>query len=116
MLTLAPNARVYLHLPPTDLRKSFDGLTGLVRSAFHADPFDGSWFLFLNKRRDRIKILYWDRDGLALWYKRLERGTFETLTAADDAATRELDAAQLAMLLSGVSLDATRRKRWTKAG
>ena len=71
---------------------------------------------FLNKRRDRIKILYWDRDGLALWYKRLESGTFETLTSAGEATTRELDAAQLAMLLSGVSLAATRRKRWTKAG
>lgn len=116
MLTLAPNTRVFLHLPPTDLRKSFDGLSGLVRSAFVADPLDGSWFLFLNKRRDRIKILYWDRDGLALWYKRLESGTFETLTATGDAATRELDAAQLAMLLSGVSLEATRRKRWTQVG
>jgi transposase len=116
MLSLPRNTRIYLHLPPTDLRKSFDGLTGLVRSAFAADLLDGGWFLFLNKRRDRIKILYWDHDGLALWYKRLESGTFEQIRAlADDASTRELDATQLALLLSGVRLDAARRKRFARA-
>jgi len=113
MLSLAHHTRIFLHVPPTDLRKSFDGLGGLVRSAFDQDLLDGSWFLFLNKRRDRIKILYWDRDGLALWYKRLESGTFEALTADGAAATRELDAAQLAMLLSGVTVaSAERRKRF----
>jgi transposase len=66
MLSLSANVRIFLHVPPTDMRKSFEGLSGLVRSAFHADPLDGSLFLFVNRRRDRIKILYWDRDGLAL--------------------------------------------------
>lgn len=117
MLSLAHNTRIYLHLAPTDLRKSFDGLSGIVRSAFAADLLDGGWFLFLNKRRDRIKILYWDHDGLALWYKRLEAGTFEQLRAApDDSTTREIDATQLALLLSGVRLDAARRKRFARAG
>jgi transposase len=117
MLSLPRNTRIYVHLPPTDLRMSFDGLSGIVRSAFAADLLDGGWFLFLNKRRDRIKILYWDRDGLALWYKRLEAGTFEQLRAlADDSTTRELDATQLALLLSGVRLDVARRKRFARAG
>jgi transposase len=117
MLSLAHNTRIYLHVPPTDMRKSFDGLTGLVRSVFKADPLDGSWFLFFNRRRDRIKILYWDRDGLVLWYKRLESGTFEQLRSADETATRELDVTQLNLLLSGVTLgSAQRRPRFSTAG
>jgi transposase len=117
MLSVAYQTRIFLHVPATDLRKSFDGLGGLVRSAFGSDPCDGSWYLFFNRRRDRVKILYWDRDGLALWYKRLERGTFEALRAVDGSATRELDVTQLTLLLSGVSVEsAQRRKRFAKAG
>jgi len=99
------------------MRKSFDGLSGIVRSAFDADPLDGSLFLFINRRRDRLKILYWDRDGLALWYKRLEAGTFEVLACHNDQGHVEIDATQLAMILNGVSLhSAKRRKRYAKAG
>ena len=117
MLTLASHARIYLHAQPTDMRKSFDGLCGLVRSVFRADPLDGSLFLFVNRRRDRIKMLWWDRDGLALFYKRLEAGTFEVIQPPDDAATVEIDATQLAMLLSGVTLaSAQRRKRYARPG
>ena len=118
MLSLSANVRIFLHVPPTDMRKSFEGLSGLVRSAFHADPLDGSLFLFVNRRRDRIKILYWDRDGLALWYKRLEAGTFEVIPAAEeDSPTVEIDATQLALLLGGICLaSAKRRKRYAKAG
>lgn len=113
MLSLAPQVRIYLHVHATDLRKSFDGLSALVRSVFRADPLDGSVFLFLNRRRDRIKMLLWDRDGLLLVYKRLEVGTFETIPACDGSATVEIDATQLAMLLGGVSLaSAKRRKRY----
>jgi transposase len=117
MLTLAPHLRIYVHAQATDMRKSFDGLSGLVRAVFQADPLDGSLFLFLNRRRDRIKLLYWDGDGLALWYKRLERGGFEAIPAADGSATVEIDATQLAMLLGGVTLaSAKRRKRYARAG
>ena len=117
MLSVAHNARIFVHVPATDLRMSFDGLGGLVRSAFGADPCDGSWFLFFNRRRDRVKVLYWDRDGLALWYKRLESGTFEALAAVGGAATRELDVTQLTLLLSGVTIEsAQRRKRFAQAG
>lgn len=110
MLSLSPRTRVYLHVAPTDMRKSFDGLTGLVRSVFQADPLEGDWFLFLNRRRDRIKILYWDRDGMALWYKRLSRGTFERLRSATADTPLELDATQLALLLSGVTIESARRR------
>jgi len=118
MLTLSPQLRIYVHTGATDMRKSFDGLSGLVRSVFQADPLDGSLFLFLNRRRDRVKILYWDRDGLALWCKRLERGTFEMIPAADGAAAIEIDSTQLAMWLGGVSLTAAaqRRKRYRMTG
>jgi hypothetical protein len=117
MLSLSPNTRIYLHLPPTDMRKTFDGLSGLVRSAFGMDPLDGSWFLFLNRRRDRIKILAWDRDGYLLVYKRLEAGTFESLQSADNSATLELDATQLTLLLNGVTLaSAKRRPRHSQVG
>jgi len=109
--------RIYLHAAPTDMRKSFDGLSALVRSVFKADPLDGSLFLFVNRRRDRIKALYWDRDGLALWYKRLERGSFEIVQAADGQSTVEIDATQLALLLAGVTLSsAKRRKRYSVVG
>lgn len=117
MLTFAPNLRIYLHTQATDMRKGFDGLSGLVRSVFAADPTDGSLYLFINRRGDRIKMLWWDRDGLALFYKRLEVGGFEMLKAADDSAVVEIDATQLAMLLGGVTLaSAQRRKRYSRAG
>ena len=115
MLNFASNLRIFLHARPTDMRKSFDGLCGLVRSELQADPLDGSLFLFVNRRGDRIKMLWWDRDGLALFYKRLESGTFEMLRSENDAAAVELDATTLAMLLGGVALDSVkRRKRYSR--
>jgi transposase len=113
MLTLPSQARVYLCTAAVDLRKSFDGLCGLVESVFQRNVLNGHLFLFLNKRRDRIKALWWDRDGLIIWYKRLEGGTFEIPRAAGDAQQLELDATDLAMLLGGVSFaTAKRRKRY----
>ena len=69
MISLPHPVRVFLHTPPTDLRKGFDALSGLVTTAFSQDPTSGHLFLFVNRRRDRLKILYWDRDDLAIWYK-----------------------------------------------
>ena len=116
MLTFAPNVRIYVHARPTDMRKSFDGLCALVRGVFQADPLCGSLFLFVNRRGDRLKAMWWDRDGLALFYKRLESGTFEMLRGEGEGATIEIDATQLALLLNGVSLaSARRRKRYRRA-
>ena len=66
MLSVAPAAAIYVYTRPTDMRKGFDGLCGIVRQELGSDPLDGSLFLFINRRRDRVKILWWDRDGLAL--------------------------------------------------
>jgi transposase len=118
MIMLPSAVRIFLCTRPTDLRKSFDGLTGLVQECFGQDPLTGHLFLFLNRRRDCLKILYFDRDGLAIWYKRLEAGTFQRpRTAEGDGDGVELQAAQLAMLLSGIDMRSARqRKRFPHAG
>ena len=115
MIAVPSDANIFLYSSPTDMRKSFDGLSGIVRSELGQEPTDGSWFLFINRRQDRIKILHWDRDGLALWYKRLEAGTFERVRGEEGPAVR-IDTTELSMLLGGMSLGAAkRRKRFTSA-
>jgi transposase len=117
MLSLPASVRVYLSTQPADMRKGFDGLCVLVQQVFQRDPLEGHLFLFLNRRRDRLKILYWDRDGLALWYKRLELGTFQWPAQRGDAPGLELDATQLALLLGGIDVhSAQRRRRYARAG
>ena len=76
MLTLPPSVRIWCCASPTDLRRGFDGLSGLVRSQLHADPLSGHLFVFFNRKADRLKVLYWDRDGTSIWYNRLECGRF----------------------------------------
>jgi transposase len=116
MILLPSPVRIFLCTRSTDLRKSFDGLSGLVPECFGQDLLTGHLFLFLNRRRDRIKILYFDRDGLAIWYKRLEIGSFQLpLAGVQDGI--ELEPAQLAMLLSGIDLRSARqRKRFQLPG
>jgi transposase len=117
MLTFPHAVRIFLHTEAVDLRKSFDGLSGLVSQAFpDEDLLSGHLFLFLNRRRDRIKILHWDADGLAIWYKRLEAGSFE-IPGTTATGGVELRPAQLAMILSGIDLRSARqRKRFGRAG
>ena len=103
--------RVYLCTSTTDMRKGFDTLAVLVRDDLGYDPLSGHLFLFVGRRRDRIKILYWDRDGYALWYKRLEKGTFRMPVAKPDAASIELKASELAMLLEGIDLRSIKRRK-----
>ena len=83
---LSAAVRVFLCTRPTDMRKSFDGLSGLVQEFLGQDPLSGHLFLFLNRRRDRVKILFWERDGLVIWYKRLEVGSFQNLDPTASAA------------------------------
>ena len=120
---LSAAVRVFLCTQPTDMRKSFDGLQGLVHQYLGQDPLSGHLFLFLNRRRDRLKLLWWDRDGLVIFYKRLEAGTFQQLNPAVCAGPRsgeagiELSATELGLLLSGIDLaSARRRKRYARAG
>lgn len=103
--------RVLLCTSPTDMRKGFDTLAVLVRDGLGYDPMSGHLFLFVGRRRDRLKILYWDRDGYALWYKRLEKGTFRMPVAKADAASIELKASELAMLLEGIDLRSIKRRQ-----
>jgi transposase len=111
MIAIPVGAAIHLCTSVTDMRTSFDGLSGIVRHEFGREPDDGSLFLFINRRRDRIKILYWENGGFALWYKRLEAGTFEVVTSSDERPVVTIDATELSMLLSGVSLQSVRRRK-----
>ena len=126
MLTLSRTTRVFLATGPTDMRKGFDGLFALVENVIREDPFSGHLFVFRNRRRDRLKILWWDRDGLAIFYKRIERGTFQFPTDAAVRKTKsvpgisprqemsqrcEIRADELALLLEGIDLASVKRRR-----
>jgi len=110
MLSVPGTVKIFLCLQPTDMRKSIDGLAGLASSVLAQDPLSGHLFVFAGKRRDRVKLLYFDGDGYALWYKRLEIGVFR-LPAATDQASVMLSPAELTMLLSGVDLASVRRTK-----
>jgi len=114
MLSLPANAQVFVCARPIDLRKSFDGLCAAVEVVFQRSVLDGHLFLFLNKRRDRLKALWWDRDGCAIFYERLEVGRFELPRDADERGHLTLDATALAMLLGGVPLATPRRPRYSR--
>lgn len=111
VLTISPAVRIYLATGTTDLRRSIDGLSALVRERFTLDPLSGHLFLFRNRRGDRLKILAWDRSGFWVLYKRLERGTF-AWPAEPAGAPVEMPSADLLLLLSGVEITHTRRRRW----
>ncbi len=99
MLALAGDTRFFLHRDPIDLRKGFEGLCFIVEVFFKQDVTGGGYFIFLNKRRDRMKVLYWDGDGLAIWYKRLEKGTFPSRNIDKSLMERR----EFLMLLEGVT-------------
>jgi transposase len=110
MLSLPAQVRIFAATAPVDFRKAHDGLVAIVREGFGHDPFDGSIFVFFNRRRDRIKLLLWDRNGFWLWYKRLERGTFRVLHASSGERV-EIHRAELAMILEGIDLEAGKIRR-----
>lgn len=107
---------IYVATSPVDMRKSFDGLAAVVKNGFQRNPLDGTFFVFINRAADRLKILYWDRDGYALWYKRLEAGRFRIPVALVDGSkpVALVTAAQLAMILEGIEpVVVKQRKRFT---
>jgi transposase len=116
MLTLPPSTRVFVATQPADMRRGFDGLLAIVRDFLgHDDPFAGHLFVFRNKRGDRIKVLWWDRDGLAIFYKRLESGNFVLPAAAADARQVEMTAADLQLILQGIDpAKVQRSKRYSR--
>ena len=115
MISLPASVRVYLCTVPCDMRRSFDGLQGLVARVMQLDALAGHLFVFSNRKRDRVKILYWDRDGFAIWSKRLEEGTYAMPFGKAREARCELNAPELSALLSGIDLSqAKRRKRYRR--
>lgn len=116
MIQLLAAVRVFVCTQPTDMRKGFDGLTGLAEHLLRQDPLSGHLFVFRNRARNRLKVLYWDQDGLAIWYKRLERGTFQLpsdLLPADAqrSVSAEISASELALLLGGIELASVKRRK-----
>jgi transposase len=111
MLSLPLPVRIFVCTQNADMRKSFDGLAQMVREFLGQDPLSGHLFVFRSKRGDRLKLLYWDGDGMALFYKRLEKGTYRFPPVPEDAHGLEIRAADLTMILDGVDLDSVKRQK-----
>jgi transposase len=113
MLAISPGIKIYLHTEPIDMRKSFDGLFGVIKNDFQLDVRNGGLFMFLNQRRNRIKLMYWDRDGIAIWQKRLERGCFQRPLRSTDGKHLVVEPAELQWILTGIELSSIKmRKRY----
>ena len=111
MLWLSAVHRYFLHREKTDMRKGIDGLSGLVRSGLKRDPLSGEIFIFFNHRRTQVKLLHWERDGFSVYYKRLERGTYEIPLIDEQNGSAELKSDQLMLILQGIELSSVRRRK-----
>lgn len=111
MLSLSSSIRIFVCATPTDMRKQFDGLRALVTHSLGQDVMTGDYFVFINRAKNRCKVLCWDRDGFALWAKRLERGRFQLPACDPQTEATEIDATTLAMMLGGVDLQSARRRK-----
>ena len=109
MLSISQSQRYYIHRKPTDMRKGFDGLSGIVRNEFLQNPLNGDVFIFLNKQRNRIKILQWQGDGFAIYYKRLEKGTFE-IPKNKCLSTGLITSQQLLLIMEGIQLSSVKKR------
>jgi transposase len=118
MLNLSELVRIYFCTEPTDMRKGFDTLAALVRDGLGYDPLSGHLFVFRSRRGDRVKLLWWDRDGLTLYYKRLEESTFRFPRSGDpQARSVEVSSQELSLLLWGIDpAGVKRQKRFSRAG
>lgn len=113
MFALSPENKFHLYSQPTDMRKSFDGLSGLVTDNLLGNPCNGDVFIFINRRRDKIKLLHWQGIGFTLYYKRLEEGTFELPRYNKGVGSITLDYAQMVMVIDGLSIkNVHKRKRY----
>lgn len=111
MFTLGSNHRFQLYSEPTDMRKSFDSLSGLVQNNLGQSPMNGEVFIFINKTRNKIKLLHWSGSGFVLYYKRLESGTFELPQYDIRAGSYQLDYSQLVMLIDGICIKNIQQKK-----
>ncbi len=113
MFAVTSTTRVFLYMRAVDMRRSYDGLHAIVQGEFNRDIRLGDYFMFINRRRDRVKIVWWDRDGLAIYMKRLEAGTIQKMIVPGDPKSLIIDQAQLSMLLTGIDVsNISRRKRY----
>jgi transposase len=114
MLSLPPSVRVFVATQPVDGRKGADSLMVIVRDILEHDPLSGHLYVFFSRRCDRVRVVYWDRDGFAMWTKRLQRGRFRpTFTADSRLSVSTIESAELSLVLEGIELrDARRRPRW----
>lgn len=114
MLSLPPSVRIFVATQPVDGRKGVDSLASIVRSVFEHDPLTGHLYVFFSKRRDRVRVIYWDRNGFAMWTKRLEKGRFHAPVYAErKLRVAAMDASDLALILEGIDLAGARRRvRW----
>lgn len=110
MLTLSKAHRYYLYRHATDMRNGFDGLSGLVRNKFFQNPLSGDIFIFINHRKTHVKLLQWQSDGFAVFYKRLEKGTFEIPRTEGETASMEISSQQLLFILEGIALLSVRKR------
>jgi transposase len=117
VLSLPPSVRVFVATQPVDGRKGVDSLIGIVRSVLSHDPLSGHLYVFFSRRCDRVRVVYWDRNGFAMWTKRLERGTFHPKFSAEGSLSASaIEAAELALILEGIDLAGARRRlRWEPA-
>jgi len=115
MLTLPSSVKIFVYTQPADMRSGFNKLSMLTESFMQNDPFSGHLFVFFNKEGDKCKILFWDRTGFVIWYKRLEEGTYEKLNYPPKTSSLEVDVAMLSWILEGIDLlKARRRKRYQR--
>jgi transposase len=111
MFSINKAYRYFMYGSRADMRKDFNGLCGLVRNEFKQNPLSGDVFIFINRPRNRIKLLHWQGDGFAIYYKRLEKGTYEMPELKTGIASIELDAQQLLLILEGISLLSVKKRR-----
>ena len=110
-MILDTSTKIFLYGKPCDMRKGFDGLFGLVQDEMELNPFLGYLFVFINKNRNKVKILFWDTDGLVLYYKRLEKGTFKRPTSRVNAPNSELTQEEIFMILRGIDFEKTKKRK-----
>jgi len=111
MLSLSPAQHYFLCRDKTDMRKGVDGLSGLVRDGLKRDPLSGEVFIFFNGRRNQVKLLLWERDGFSIYYKRLERGTYEVPVIHGPSVSVELRSDELMLIFQGITLSSVRRRK-----
>lgn len=111
MLQLSETTRYYIYLDNTDMRKGFDSLSGIVSSQMHFNPLSNNVYIFINRRRTQMKLLHWEGDGFALYYKRLERGTFELPKVSENERSFNVSISHLEKIFRGVSVSQNRQRK-----